>query len=331
MSLVRAERRRFLKRRLIKWLLVIAVALFAIIAAAIFLNNEKVSPQRIAAAEAQAQRNYEDSVVQWHTEHDLRCKSVTEGTPEADMCAQDMEPQREWFTPDLPSTFIFKKDFSPLITVWAALLAVIAFVIGASFVGAEWSTGSMMTLLTWRPRRIQVLSTKLAVLAGWLTAISAVSLALWTGAFWLTAQLRGSTDGMTSGTWQSLGLTGLRGLGLVLAVGIVGFLLATLGRHTGVALGVALGVIIVGQVGLGIVLGLLQVPFLEAYLLPSHLMAWMDKQYIVQNWSVDCTGPGPCLPETRTLTWEGTGSIALAAALVLAVVAFWQIKRRDIA
>jgi len=56
--------------------------------------------------------------------------------------------------------------------------------------------------------------------------------ALWTGAFWLTAVLRGSTDGMTSGTWQSLGLTGLRGVGLVLAAGIVllGYAAATAPR-----------------------------------------------------------------------------------------------------
>ncbi|MBV1855375.1 ABC transporter permease subunit [Catellatospora tritici] len=330
MSLVRAERRRFLKRRLIKWLLVIAVALLAIIATAFFFSNEKVSPEVVAAAEARAEQNYQSALAEWQTRHQ-HCDTVTAGTPEADMCANETAPERGWFPADLPATFVFKKQFEELLTVWAAIIAVIAFVIGASYVGAEWSSGSMMSLLTWRPRRMQVLGTKLAVLSAWLTAIGVVTLALWTGAFWLIAQLRGSTDGMTSGTWQSLGLTGLRGLGLVLAVGIFGFLLASIGRHTGVALGVALAVIIVGQVGLTIVLGLLNVPFMQMYLLPMHLLAWMNKEFVVENWSNVCNGPGACLPETRTLTWQGTGSIVLGLTFVLAVLAFWQIRRRDVA
>ena len=41
---------------------------------------------------------------------------------------------------------------------FAAILALVGFVIGASFVGAEWSTGGMMNLLLWRPKRLTVCS-----------------------------------------------------------------------------------------------------------------------------------------------------------------------------
>ncbi|MDI1465823.1 ABC transporter permease subunit [Catellatospora sp. KI3] len=332
MSLVRAERRRFLKRRLIKWLLVIAVALLAIIATAVFFSNQKVDAATIAAAEAQADQEYQQQVMYWEQRHQV-CGTVKEGTPEAEMCTYDLKPQRsdiraEWY---MPATFGFKANFEPLTMVWAAIIAVIAFVIGASFVGAEWSTGAMMSLLTWQPRRMRVLGTKLAVLAGWLTGIGVVTFGLWTGALWLIARLRGDTDGMTAGTWQSFGLTGLRGLGLILAMGIVGFLLASIGRHTGVALGVALAVVIVGQVGLTIVLTMLQVPYFGMYLLPMHLLAWMQKSFVVGNEFANCANPNGCEEVVKTLTWQGTGSIMLGVTVLLAVLAFWQIRRRDVA
>jgi len=53
---------------------------------------------------------------------------------------------------------------SRMVTTFAAVLALVAYIVGASFVGAEWSSGGMMNLLLWRPRRLQVLGTKLAVL-----------------------------------------------------------------------------------------------------------------------------------------------------------------------
>ena len=59
-----------------------------------------------------------------------------------------------------------------MITTLAALLALVAFVIGASFVGAEWNSGGMMNLLLWRPQRLQVLGTKLAALLVGLTALT---------------------------------------------------------------------------------------------------------------------------------------------------------------
>jgi hypothetical protein len=70
-----------------------------------------------------------------------------------------------------------------------------------------------------------------------------LTVAGWTGAFWTTASYRGSTANMTSGV--SFALTGLRGLALVLAAGVVGFALASLGRHTALALGDALGLAVV--------------------------------------------------------------------------------------
>jgi ABC-type transport system involved in multi-copper enzyme maturation permease subunit len=154
-------------------------------------------------------------------------------------------------------------------------------------------------------------------------------LGLWTGALWLTAYLRGSNAGMTEGTWMSFGLAGLRGLGMILAFGAIGFLLASIGRHTGLALGVALAVAIVGQIGVSIVLSMMQVKFFEQYLIPVHFYAWMNKQVPLESWPQTCAGN--CEPEIMIISWGETGTIAGIVVAVLLVIAFWQMRRRDIA
>ena len=88
----------------------------------------------------------------------------------------------------MPATFDFRKKFGDMIITFAAILALIAFVIGASFVGAEWSSGGMMNLLLWRPQRLKVLGTKLVALLVGLTVLTVVVAAAWTGIFVLIAE-----------------------------------------------------------------------------------------------------------------------------------------------
>ena len=123
-----------------------------------------------------------------------------------------------------------------------------------------------MNLLLWRPRRLPVLLTKLA--ASCSAACSAVTVvfgALWTAAFWAIGKFDGNIGKLTSGVWQSFALAGARGVGLVLAVAAIGFGLASLGRHTAMALGAATGVVVVSEIGLRIALPLMQVPFPDRF------------------------------------------------------------------
>ncbi|GEM_PF-6574150 len=107
--------------------------------------------------------------------------------------------------------------------------------------GGQMRLFGMMNLLLWRPKRLRVLATKLGTaLAGVLT-ICADYLLVWTGAFWLIARYRGQLGELTPGVWQSLALTGARATALALAATAVGFALASIGRHTAMALGVAVG------------------------------------------------------------------------------------------
>ena len=164
-----------------------------------------------------------------------------------------------------------------------------------------------------------------------LTVFTVVVSAGWTGLFALVASLRGTLAGMTSGAWQSILLMELRGLVLVLVAGAVGFGLASLGRHTAMALGAAIGVIIVFQFGLGTVLALAEVPFAEAYLAPVWTQAWLDKSAVVTDYnSCDYSGTQGCEPATLTITWPVAGALLAVITLLVVGAAMWTMRSRDI-
>jgi hypothetical protein len=336
MSLIRAERRRLFKRRFTRYMLLLVVLVLGGVAVGMFATNQKIDAAQIAAAEREADRQYQQQA-QWAQQERAACERAmaagTAGGRYPPDCAQITAPPRDQIDPAwyMPETFVFREDFEPTITILAAVLALFAFVVGASYVGAEWHSGGMMNLLLWRPRRLPVLLTKLGTVLAALCGLFVGLAAVWTAAFWGIATLRGNTEQMTSGVWQSFALTGLRGLGLVLAAAVVGFGLASVGRHTALALGAAVAVGVVGQIGVGIALGLIDVQFFERWLWPSYLHAWMDKRLVLQDYnSCDFSLVGECRPPEFIITWQQSGVLfAVATAAVLAA-ALWTMRRRDI-
>lgn len=336
MSLYKAESRRLLKRRFVRYLTLAGVLILVAVAVGMFLTNQKVSPETIAQAERQADQQYQEQV-QWATQERAACEAAkgtaTAGNYPSD-CSVISPPPRDQISSDwfMPPSFEFRKEFGNMLTTVAAILALVAFVAGASFVGAEWSSGGMMNLLLWRPQRIKVLGTKLAALLVGLTALTVLTTLLWTGVFWLIGTARGSTAGMTSGAWQSFALTGLRGLTLVLAAGAIGFALASLGRHTAMALGAAIGVVVIFQFGLGTVLSMAQVKFMEAYLIPVWGMAWMQKSIKLEDYNAcnNSSFSGNCEPATLTLTWQMSGGLLAAVVVLVVGAAIWTMRNRDV-
>ncbi|MET0424654.1 MAG: ABC transporter permease subunit [Actinoplanes sp.] len=335
MSLYKAESRRLVKRRFTKLFSLSAVLILLLVAAAMFLSNEKVGPEQIASAKAEAQQQFQQSLAS--AEQEKKNCEAAQGTAAAgnypSNCADMYQPTAEDYNPDwfMPATFEFVDEFPNMVTTLAAILAVVAFVIGASFVGAEWASGGMMNLLLWRPQRVRVLGTKLAALLVGLTALTVVLAAIWTGLFLLIGNLRGNTDGLTSGAWQSIGLMELRALGLVLVAGALGFGLASIGRHTAMALGAAIGVIVVFQFGLGTVLFMANVKFAEAYLAPTWVTAWMAKEYKVEDFnSCDFNSVSGCQPDSLTVTWPMAGGLLAAVFVLVTAASLWTIRSRDI-
>jgi len=334
-SLYKAETRRLIKRRFTKFLVIGGLVVLAAVAVGMFFANHKIGPAELADARATAESNYQEQIRNAAQQKQL-CEAA-KGTPDAgnwpSNCADITGPGRENFDPQwyLAPTFDLRENFGDMVTVLGSVLALVAFVIGASFVGAEWNSGGMMNLLLWRPQRLRVLGTKLLALVVGLTVLTTVVAAVWTGVFALIAELRGTSASMTSGVWQSFAIMEARALVLVLVSGVVGFGLASLGRHTAMAFGVAIGVIVLFQIGLATVLQLAKVKFVEAFLIPIWTQAWMDKSVTLQdydacNFDVN-TG---CQPDTLTITWQMAGGVLATVLALVLVAAMWTMRSRDV-
>ena len=197
MSLYRAETRRLVKRRFTRWFVLGTLLVLVAVAVGTLLTNQKLGPEQFAQAKAAARQDFEQSRA--GAERMIKDCEAARGTPEAQRYPANCEglsaPTEDSFRPEwyLPATFTFKDKFPDMVTALAGLLALVGFVIGASFVGAEWSSGGMMNLLLWRPQRLRVLTTKLAAFLVGLVGLAVVLSALWTGIFLLIAQARGST------------------------------------------------------------------------------------------------------------------------------------------
>ncbi|MEU4470869.1 ABC transporter permease subunit [Micromonospora sp. NPDC023888] len=337
MSLFRTELRRLTKRRFTRYMTLLGLLVLAAVVIGVFFTNQKIGAEQYAKAERQADQQYQDQV-RWSEQERANCEQAkAAGTPNdgryPDDCSVMQAPTRDqieasWF---LPSTFDFRDTFDETLIPFAAILALVGFVVGASFIGAEWSTGGMMNLLLWRPKRLTVLLTKLAALLTGMLAVTLPAAVLWFAGFWGVATFRGSTEKMTSGVWQSFVLTGVRGVVLVLVLTTIGFALASLGRHTAMALGGVVAVMVVGQFGLGILLDMAGVRWAEAFLLPTYMLAWMTKTITLQDWdSCNATFNGSCEPETLDITWQQSSVLLSATVVVILGAALWVMRRRDI-
>ena len=125
--------------------------------------------------------------------------------------------------------------------VWLGVggqLLIVAWLIAASFIGAEWHAGTVTTQLTWEPRRVRVFIAKLLACA-LLVFVGTIVLELLLGAaLWPAAALRGTTAGV-DGAWvsESVRLLGRAGVACVFGA-LLGYALGSAGRNTAASLGV---------------------------------------------------------------------------------------------
>ncbi len=121
---------------------------------------------------------------------------------------------------------------------FGAAAAVLAFLIGATWIGAEWSSRSIVALLFWVPRRLRVVGTKLAVLALGTAALGVLAQAAWLAMAGVLDTAVGVDTALPQGYWAELLATGGRSVLLAVLAGFAGFGLANLVRNTGAALGI---------------------------------------------------------------------------------------------
>lgn len=232
-ALFAVELRRFLSRRLVRVIAILAVAGMVVAGMIVFARSSKTyTPPDI------------DVQV-------LRGRLVECSGPNFAMSARIPEGQTpEELCNSLAGQFATDPRFhlTSLREGWLAVgaqLIVVAWLVGASFAGAEWHTGNMTTLLTWEPRRTRVFVAKAAASIV-LVYLGAVLLEIVLGAALLPAAVfRGTTAG-ADGQWlaDAAGLLGR--VGFASAVGAsLGLGLAMVGRNTAASLGVGFGYLLI--------------------------------------------------------------------------------------
>ena len=125
------------------------------------------------------------------------------------------------------------------------VLVSVAWVLGASVIGADWHAGHVTTILTWEPRRGRVM---LAKIVASLTSVFVVSLtiqALLGAALAVAAAGAGSTTGADAAWLAESAGVALRVALLSTIFAGFGFGLASAGRNTAVALGVGFGYLVI--------------------------------------------------------------------------------------
>jgi len=125
------------------------------------------------------------------------------------------------------------------------ILVIVSWLLGASFIGADWHAGTVTTSLTWEPRRSRLLLAKLLACVVVVFVLVIVAQALLAGALTVAAVLRGTTEG-TGPEWirDTAGIA-VRVAALSCGGAAFGFAIASVARNTAAALGVGFGYTVV--------------------------------------------------------------------------------------
>ena len=339
MNLLLAEWQRFFARRFTRIMLLFIVVLMVVIAIGIGHGSHKLTSADFANARAHAAA--ENAQSQQDLAACLQAQTAgtaTEGTqyfmPPGVTCADEFgfaDAQPAWF---MPSSWVFADQGGDMILLFGGILALLGFAAGASFMGAEWSSGGMANLLLWRPRRLSLLGGKLLALLLSVLASGLVLGALWLGMLLLIAVTRGSIGHVSTSLGMSLALGGVRSLTLGLFAAVAGFAIGSIGRNTASALGVAVGYVVIVEGGGLLILKALDVTRPERFLLSRYVAAWLTKTQTISGTTV-CTqvnaGGSQCSSGADWFMRMGSaaevGGLIAAILLVWAFGAFW---RRDV-
>jgi len=192
---------------------------------------------------ATSQRAYDQAHQDWianHEKYERDCRE-TGGAPQE--CAIP-EPTVADFTVD-PTPF--QEVARTTIELSTVLVGLVAFMIAASFIGAEYGTGAIANWLTFIPRRDHVFWSKLLTLIGFGALLGAFGVALVLTAGLVLARLHASRIESV----RELAVLGARSIVVVIGLAVLGFCIALVTRHTAGAIGVLLAYLIVFVLRMG--------------------------------------------------------------------------------
>jgi ABC-type transport system involved in multi-copper enzyme maturation permease subunit len=331
-SLLKAELHRFRARRFIQVLAAVGVVAWAIAVVIGLLNHGTPTDADYADARAQV-----DQILVENERFREDCLADPEAT--VGEVPDDLTPE-EICGPPLTEAdiggveqFLSKAPFdlgesgTSGALGFAALASALAFIVGATWIGAEWSTRSIVALLFWAPRRVRVMGTKLGVLVVGSAVFGLAAQVGWLVMAGILDAAVGLDEPLPEGFWSLLLETQARGVLLTVLAAVIGFGLTSIVRNTGAALGIGFVYLIAIQLILGGIR-----PSWSQWMLGTNALALVQEGgltlffYDQIDYSVENIGE----PVEYYLGHLQSGLFLSAVAVLLVGVGTWLFARRDI-
>lgn len=320
MRLFAVELRRFFSRRAVAVILLVTVAAAGLLVASAAYSTRPADATEQAAAERMLERQLELDAPDLATCLEDPEEYFAEGAT-AEECERS-RPTLDWFLPR-PRLDLGDEAEGRGRTL-LVLLAGVGIVVGATFAGADWTSGSMSNQLLFRPRRLRLWATKAAAVVVATTVTGGVVLA----GFWAALAAFASARDLRTpdADWTMILQTSGRGLALLAAVTLGGFALTMAMRHTVGTLGLLFAYAVAGE-GLA---ASLPVERMSQWSMANNVMAWLHNGWEVYDPSICENDLGACsswytLPLSHAAAYLGS---LLLLAVVASLITF---RRRDVA
>ncbi len=327
MRLTTVELRRLFSRRLTSIALLGAVAVTGMILLEAYQQAKPLSGQQLTFQRAQfdqAHQSWELNGVQQFKDCVKQQAIAQKNDPKIDYHCNDMEPKwKNWGKPKVKFADLMHSS----LLNWSYLIAFISFLIGAGFVAAEFSSGSIGNWLTFEPRRMRVYASKLLAAGVGLIPATVALIGLLFGGVWLITANYGSAAGTTAKMWSDLGLMAGRSLTLAVVAAVVGAAMATLLRHTAAVIGIAMGYLVLIEAIFSHSLQNMQLWFLRI-----NMEGWLQHgtKYFLTTCKTDSQGNYRCDGVEKLLGFgHSSAYLGLLVVLVIGLSAA-AFQRRDV-
>ncbi|MEO6143358.1 MAG: ABC transporter permease [Dermatophilaceae bacterium] len=327
MRLTTVELRRLFSRRITTVALLGALVVTGLMMFGTFQEAKPLSGAELASQQVQLEQAQKD----WAANGEQQVKDclaqqaeAQKTDPKALFGCDHMEPTAaNWGKPQAK----FAELMPSALLAASYLLTFVGFVIGASFVAAEFSSGSMANWLTFEPRRMRVYASKLAAAGLGLIPATVALLGLLTAGVWLIIRHFSPTVGTSAKVWGDLGEMGARSLALALAATVTGAAIGVLLRRTVAVLGIAVGYLVLVE---GVFAQALQGA--RPWLLQLNVNGWLQHgaSYFVESCKTDAQGGYNCQGIEKVLSFAHSSAylgLLVVVAVGLAALVF---RRRDV-
>lgn len=325
MRLLKVELTRLRWRRAVVVLLVACVALPLVLLAGYAWETRPISDADVAQAKELAAQ---DADQPWIAQEVAACEADPEMYlgPDgvATDCAEAITPRYEnyLYRSELDLTALRTDVGAAAITILTGLLMLI----GTTYAGHDWNTGSMSNQLLFEPRRLRLWVAKGAAVL--LTGVLVGAVVL--GVFWGSAALIASSRDIAAapGVWREVWETQVRGVLAVGVGGLLGHALTMLFRSTVATLSLMFGVAIAGSLVVVAILG----DSAARWLLPTNFLAFVLGGFSYYDPTACTQSPdGSVTGSCERVLPAVDGGLVLGVLVVVAVLlSLWSTHRRDV-